>query len=236
MITLPFLGKLAAVETSTALGSVALFDRGELVHADEQRVSNAHGESLLPMVSALFTKAGWKASDVVRWGVGIGPGSFTGVRIGVATVKGVAIATGAEVVGVTSLEAIAHGVVVDEDEVLVAMLSAMKGELFVQAWRAGVRLCEAAHVKVGAADEWLLALGASRLVLVGESANDVDGGGLANAGVAWRKVADAPHDVPRAAIIGAIAHSRAQAEGELEPMYVRPPEITKKKENVAPAT
>jgi tRNA threonylcarbamoyladenosine biosynthesis protein TsaB len=154
----------------------------------------------------------------------------------VATVKGVAIATGAEVVGVTSLEAIAHGVVVDEDEVLVAMLSAMKGELFVQAWRAGVRLCEAAHVKVGAADEWLLALGASRLVLVGESANDVDGGGLANAGVAWRKVADAPHDVPRAAIIGAIAHSRAQAEGELEPMYVRPPEITKKKENVAPAT
>jgi hypothetical protein len=73
-------------------------------------------------------------------------------------------------------------------------------------------------------------------VLVGESANDVDGAPLASAGVAWRCVADAPHDVPRAATVGAIAHSRGQAEGELEPLYVRPPEITKKKEKAAPAT
>lgn len=220
---LPFTGRLAAVETSTQLGSVALFE-GELVLEDEQRVSNAHGESLLPMVSALFAKAGWRPADVGRWGVGIGPGSFTGVRIAVATVAGIAMATRAEVVAVSSLDAVAHGVAAAPDEVVVAMLSAMKGELFVQAWRAGVCLREASHVKLGGIDAWLLSLGTGPLVLVGEGAAEV-GAALPVS----RRIVLAPHDVPRAKAIGTMAHDRTPVTGEVEPLYVRPPEITKKK-------
>ena len=204
-----------------------------MVAQDERRVSNAHGESLLPMVSALFAGVGWRAVDVGRWGVGIGPGSFTGVRIGVATVKGIVIATGAEVVGVTSLDAIAHGVDADAGEVVVAVLGAMKGELFMQAWRSGACVHEAAHVKAVAAGDWLVALGAPRLVLVGDGASEVGDEGvarMARANVAWRRVADAPHDVPRAAVVGAIARLRGPDGDDVEPLYVRPPEITQKRE------
>lgn len=227
-----FTGKLAAIETSTALGSVALYDAGSLVAADERRVSNAHGESLLPMVDALFTKVGWRPAEVLRWGVGIGPGSFTGVRIGVATVAGIALATGADVVPVTSLDAVAHGVARETGEVVVALLSAMKGELFMQAWRDGDCVREPGYVKLGAAGAWLVELGAKRLVLVGEGAREVGEPELAElreAGCTWRCATDAPHDVPRATVVGAIALTRAPASHAIEPMYVRPPEITSKK-------
>jgi tRNA threonylcarbamoyladenosine biosynthesis protein TsaB len=231
-----FTGKLAAIETSTALGSVALYDGGVMIAEDERCVSNAHGESLLPMVSALFDVVGWAAADAARWAVGIGPGSFTGVRIGVATVTGVALATGAGIVPVTSLEAIAHGVDVETDEVVVAALSAMKGELFMQAWAGAQCVREAAHVKLGEASGWLRGLGARRLVLVGEGAREITDDERTRArdsGAVWRFVVDAPHDVPRASIIGRIAHTRLPEAQAIEPLYVRPPEITKKRE--APA-
>src|SRR5580700_3679612 len=124
--------RVAAIDTSTSLGSVALFEDGALVAEDAQRVSNAHGESLLPMVDALFTRVGWRPHDVGRWGVGVGPGSFTGVRIAVATAKGIAIATGAELVGVTALDAVAFGVEARDDDAVASLLDAMKGESFLQ--------------------------------------------------------------------------------------------------------
>jgi len=99
--------RLAAIETSSPVGSVALFENGALVAQDEKRVSTGHGEQLLPMLDALFARNGWVPTDVTRWAVGIGPGGFTGVRIGVALAKGIVMATGADLVGVTSLDALA---------------------------------------------------------------------------------------------------------------------------------
>jgi tRNA threonylcarbamoyladenosine biosynthesis protein TsaB len=211
--------KLAAIDTSTALGSVALFDGAELVADDSQSVSNAHGESLLPMVDRLFAKVGWKPKDIARWAVGIGPGSFTGVRIGVGTVKGIVLATGAEIVGVTSLDAVADGV---EVEVAIAsMLFAMKGEVFVQVRRAGEVLLAPVNVRMEDAPSVLAGLGCAELVLVG------DGAKLIRVDPAFRVIAGPPHDVPRAASVARVAMRRAPDDlATLEPLYVRPPEIT----------
>jgi tRNA threonylcarbamoyladenosine biosynthesis protein TsaB len=212
--------RVAAIDTSTALGSVALVEDGRLVAEDSRRVSNAHGESLLPMVSALFSGAGWVPADVARWGVGIGPGSFTGCRIGVATVKGIAMATAAEIVGVTSLDALAFGL--DGADLVVSVVAGGKGELFLQARRRGQVVLAPSHMRIADVGPRLATLAPSGRVLVaGEAASQVDWGPL---GGRVSLLVDAPHDAPRAAQI-ALAAAPLDAD-LLEPLYVRPPEIT----------
>jgi tRNA threonylcarbamoyladenosine biosynthesis protein TsaB len=219
--------RIAAVESCTALGSVALFQDGRLVAEDARRVSNAHGESLLPMVAATFERVGWAPRDIVRWGVGVGPGSFTGVRIGVSTVKGIVLATGAELVGVTSLDAVAHGL--PHDALVVSVVAAGKGEVFIQV-RLGERtVVPPSHVGVGLVAARVAALDADvRVIVAGEAAVAIDWSPL---GGRVSAVVDAPHDVPRASIVGRIAMTRAPEDADaLEPVYVRPPEITMRKE------
>jgi tRNA threonylcarbamoyl adenosine modification protein YeaZ len=213
--------KLAAFDTSTSLGTVALFDDGgELVAEDSQSVSNAHGESLLPMVDRLFARVGWKPGDIQRWAVGIGPGSFTGVRIGVGTVKGIVLATGAEVVGVTSLDAVAFGVAAPASVAVASVLFAMKGEVFVQVKRRGEVLLAPVNVRIEDAWGRIARLGCESLVLAGDGAKLIGETGHAI-------LAEPPHDVPRAASVARLAMERTPDElATLEPLYVRPPEIT----------
>jgi tRNA threonylcarbamoyladenosine biosynthesis protein TsaB len=224
--------KLAALDTSTALGSVALFEDETLVAEESQRVSNAHGESLLPMVDRLFARVGWKPKDVARWAVGIGPGSFTGVRIGVGTVKGIALATAAEVVGVTSLDAVAFGIEGGQGQGqgqggVASVLFAMKGEVFVQVKRGGETLLAPSNIRIEDAPRMLAALGVGELVLVGDGVALLDASRLPSA---WKQVTAPPHDVPRAGSVGRIAMKRAPDDvATLVPLYVRPPEITKPK-------
>ena len=215
--------RLAAIDTSTALGSIALFEDDVLVAEDSRRVSNAHGESLMPMVSALFDRVGWRPGDVARWGVGIGPGSFTGVRIAVATAKGIALATGAELVGVTSLDAIAHGLG-GGGELVVSTVSAGKGELYVQALREGSVVLAPTHLPFARVAVAVAGSGSGSVVVVGEAASAVDWSALGSAVVFH---AEPPHDLPHASAVGRIAAARAAEDADaLEPFYVRPPEIT----------
>jgi tRNA threonylcarbamoyladenosine biosynthesis protein TsaB len=214
--------RLAAIDTSTALGSVALFDGGALVHEESARVSNAHGESLLPMVERVFRAAGWRPGDVSRWGVGVGPGSFTGVRVCVATAKGIAIATGAELVGVTSLDAVAHGL--SDHALVVSVVPAGKGELFVQARHATRLVLAPAHLRVVDVGAAVAALaGDGPVVVAGEAGAEVDWS-LLDGRITL--VREPPHDAPRASAVGAIALGRPPGDVDaLEPVYVRSPDV-----------
>jgi tRNA threonylcarbamoyladenosine biosynthesis protein TsaB len=217
--------RLAAIDTASPLGSVALFEGDELVLEDAHRVSNAHGESLLPMVDALFARAGWKPKDVRRWGVGIGPGSFTGVRIGVATAKGVVIATGAELVGVTSLDAVAFGVVAAAGEAVASLLEGGKGELFVQVRLNGALVVAPVNVAMPRVAELLAAVACSSMALVGEAASAIT---TASLPFASRVLREPPNDLPRATSVGRLAMGRAPDDADaVEPLYVRAPDITK---------
>lgn len=193
-----------------------LFEDDVLVASSEQRVSNAHGESLLPMIDRLIADAGWKPHDIGRWCVGLGPGSFTGVRIGVATVLGIVLGSGAEVVGVGSLEALADGVS-DAGGVVLAAIAAIRGELYVQAFGAVTR--EAVCLPPAEIAAWLGA--PAHVTLVGEAASS-----LVLPFPTTSLVAD-ERALPHARGVARIGRHRAPVDPTaLEPLYVRAPEIS----------
>lgn len=211
--------KLCAVDTSTALGSVALYDGDTLVLERAERVSNAHGESLLPMIDRAFAEAGWSPRDVARWGVGIGPGSFTGVRITVATVKGIVLATGAELVPVTSLEALAALAPSSPRALVLPVVAAIRGEVFVQA--GGLEPVCLLPADVPA---WLAPIRSAfdELVIVGEAGRVVT---VPDVPITRLETGD--HALPHARGVARLAAERAPVDPDtIEPAYVRPPEIT----------
>jgi tRNA threonylcarbamoyladenosine biosynthesis protein TsaB len=223
--TIASIHRLAAIDTSTSLGSVALFEDGVLVAEESCRVSNAHGESLLPMVDAIFARAGWRPADVRRWGVGVGPGSFTGVRIGVATAKGIAIATGAELVGVTALDALAVGIAAATEEAVASVLDAMKGELFLQVRLGGILVIPPENVPRAAVVSRLGTVPCAAMVIAGEAGDGLELGALP---FSFTQRKDPPHDTPRAASVGRLAMRRPPDDADaIEPLYVRAPDITR---------
>ena len=99
---------ILAFESTAKPASVALISDGALVSQYTQISGLTHSRTLLPMSEDLLKNAEFKLDDIDVFAVAHGPGSFTGVRIGVSTVKGLAWASGKKCVGVSTLEALAY--------------------------------------------------------------------------------------------------------------------------------
>lgn len=101
--------RLLAIETATEALSVALWIDGR-IHQDHQLSPRRHAAEVLPRTRKLLDGAGLSIADLDALAVGVGPGSFTGLRIGISVVQGLAIGSGLRVHGVSSLAAMALGV------------------------------------------------------------------------------------------------------------------------------
>ena len=117
---------LLAFDTSSAACTVALFDGdGSCVASRDEQIGRGHAERLVPMIDELL--GGRKADRIL---VGVGPGSFTGIRVAIAAAHGLAIGWDAELEGMSSLALLAAGAAA-EGEVAAAVIGG-HGELFVQ--------------------------------------------------------------------------------------------------------
>ena len=126
---------LLGIDTSTATLSVAILRDGALVGERTDQVSR-NRTGLLELIDALFVEAGLTPRDLDAVAVGAGPGSFTGLRIGMATAKGIAFAIGRPLWVVSSLAALAHAELADDDTgTVVAVLDARRGEVYAGAYR-----------------------------------------------------------------------------------------------------
>jgi tRNA threonylcarbamoyladenosine biosynthesis protein TsaB len=137
------------VDTATPDTVVGLLVDGaeplELRHAPAPGERPGHASQLLPLARALLDRAGLTFADVDRIGVGVGPGTFTGLRIGVATARALAQGSGAELVAVSTLRALAAGA--GHDGPVLAVLDARRGEAFAAAYRGDEELIAPVAVK-----------------------------------------------------------------------------------------
>lgn len=100
--------RILAVDTSSNVASAAIVDDNKLVCECVLNNKLTHSQTLLPMIDEIFKKSELTPQDIDVFAVSSGPGSFTGLRIGVTTIKGLAHATDKPVCGVNTLEALAY--------------------------------------------------------------------------------------------------------------------------------
>ena len=125
---------ILGIDSATPTASVALRRDGELVASFRAAAGNTHSACLLPMIESVLSLCGIKAADLDLIGCGVGPGSFTGVRIGVSTAKGLADAHGIACLGASSVEgaAVASGA---DGALVVPVFNARRGNVYSAVFR-----------------------------------------------------------------------------------------------------
>lgn len=122
-----------AIDTANENIAIALLNGTQVLAEINQEMPRGQGEALIPMIQEMLIKANLSPSDIHQLAVTLGPGSFTGVRIGMATARGMALALNIPVFGTTTLEASA---LQTTDKVL-SVLDTKRGDFYTQLFQDG---------------------------------------------------------------------------------------------------
>jgi tRNA threonylcarbamoyladenosine biosynthesis protein TsaB len=215
-----------ALDTSTRIGSCAVL-RGDDVMAEVPGTAErSHAERLPADLMTALDRGGVGLADVDVFTVATGPGSFTGLRVGIATMQGLALAAGRPLVGVSVLDALAHAAAHATPRAHVATwLDAWRDEVFAALYD-GVREMEAPSVERPATI--LARLQGRPTVFIGDGAVVHQQQIARTMGVHGELAA--PLDPPLAGIIGRLARrevaaGRRPGPAEIQPLYVRRPDV-----------
>lgn len=155
------------LDTCLTACSVAVCDGARVLAHESQAMARGHQERLAPMAERVVALAGLRFADLQRIGVTVGPGSFTGLRVGLAFGKGLAAALGAPLAGVGALEALAA----EADGLVFAAIDARRDQVYLQGFEDGRPLMAPDALELGAAAARIIEIAAGRpLTLVGSGA------------------------------------------------------------------
>lgn len=124
------MGNILAIETSTAICSVAVHRDGNLISLLEESKPGAHAERLILLIEEIVEKAELEFGNLDAISVSEGPGSYTGLRIGVSTAKGLAFGLNKPLIGVNTLQALASSVHLQEGDLVIPVLDARRMEVY----------------------------------------------------------------------------------------------------------
>ena len=128
-----------ALDASGPCAGAALWQDGEITHEIEARHGLTHSQTLMPMADSIFEAAGLTPRDIDLYACVTGPGSFTGVRIGVCAVRGLAHGAGKNCLALDALECLAAGVW-GYPGTVAPILDARRGQVYCAAFRGGERI------------------------------------------------------------------------------------------------
>lgn len=208
--------RVLGIDTSTLLGSVACVVDGELRSEVAARVRARHGETVFTLLEQVLDHAGVARGELDLVTCGLGPGSFTGTRVGVAAAKGLALALDVPVVGVSTLRALALGA---PGERLAPIVDGHKGEVFVALYERGSEgLVEVVAPAHGTPEAMRALLEPHGLTVFGAGARLYP--------AAFEATLPPLFDAPRAALVALEGASRYASAGPddratLEPIYLR---------------
>jgi tRNA threonylcarbamoyladenosine biosynthesis protein TsaB len=167
------MARILSLETSTSICSVAIHERGALLALAEIKEPGAHAEKLLDLVDAAMKQTELRLSDLDAVAVSQGPGSYTGLRIGVSTAKGIAYGLEIPLIGINTLQAMAASQLINQGEFVVAVLDARRKEVYTQTF--GDSLQEISSIEALVLEEGVFAsvLEKGRVYFVGDGVEKV---------------------------------------------------------------
>lgn len=216
---------ILAIDASTDHGAVAVCQDQALLSAFASEGKQNHSETLLPLVQKALKESGLSIGQIDLFVCAVGPGSFTGVRMAVSLVKGLAFDSGKPCVGVSSLAALAYNLAGSKG-IVCPVIDARRGNVYNALYREGVRLTEDRLIDLPSLEkelEQLKGQGKEDIFLVG------DGYDLAKA--SWSlPTAETPaekrlllgHSIALAGFALYEKEGRAETADQLRPEYLRP--------------
>ena len=217
-------GPILAIDAAGHACSVALWQRGVVTATEHRAMSHGQAAELLPMIERVMHQAGLDLRQVAQIAVAVGPGGFTGLRIGLATARGLGLAIGCPVIGISSFQAVAAHLLAAEPaisgDILVA-LDSRRAEPYL-AWLApdlGFRQ----PPKLLSLDEIAPLLAEPAITSI---CGDAVAGLAAQVPATWRRLAG---DNTAAAVARLAADPARRFALPADPQYLRPPDISQPK-------
>ncbi len=206
--------RVFAVDTALEACSAALVDEGRVLAVRSEPMVRGHQERLALLVAELFSEAATPMSSVELIAVTAGPGSFTGLRVGLAFAKGLGLALSRPVIGIGALEALAAPAA---EGLTAAAIDAKRGQVYLQAFRDGRPASDPAVLDLENAIETLIKLDA-------KGPSTLAGPGASLLTQAFPDVAVHPARFADPVVVARLAAARDPVSAPPRPLYLRAPD------------